>query len=489
MKVKPLVFDKKQHDTSRTTGKGNSVTFHITESFQSLPGAIAVVVVVGNDNRRSMFETSNMLDKQQQVKTKRQSTTNTGGGHVVALAGRHLKKLSQPFANAGQVEPEIGIGYPPKRIARAIRIDKLTLPLSLPLIPVLVLLLSLLANCCMTLHSIAGMQSSSSSPPQSPPLPAAPVRSAALTYTSESILAAAKSQLLIPVGGQLNFIDSSCKWSDRSDQVELLVMILKCDARPMIRMFEDLMFQFGGPKQLRTFNDLLQLSSKQLGEEKGIVFTQSSLGTWFDLMAFDSTVNHFFNEAMYILSRRDFCTYQTVLRLSQLKLHVLGSRLLSYAYDLISINYHSICLAKALSKLPKVPYLVRDVVNIYIDGVDKPVHDLNQSPLSFDSSGNDEFKFNVEAAIAKNGPLKSVTSLLLLFPFNVQNDTDRAVEAFKNACKDFLIELDERWQSMEMMSKMLSTDGNGIERFNNYVMRTLVPTKHADVCSQLCAVS
>lgn len=473
MKVKPLVFDKKQHDTSRTTGRSNSVTFHITESFQSLPAAAAAVVVVGNDNRRSM------LDKQQQVKTKRQSTTNTGGGHVVVVgagvvAGRHLKKkLPQAFAGAaGQVESEIGIGYPPKRAA--IKIDKLTLPLLL-----------LLANCCMTLHFAAGAQ-----PP--PPLPAvAPVRSVALLPASGSILAAAKSQLLIPVGGQFNFIDSTCKWKNQSDQIELLVMILKCDARPMMRMFENFTAYFNGPTQLRTFNDLMKLSSDQLGEKHdgdGINFTQSAIEAWYELMNLDSMVQHFFIEAMYVLSRRDFCTYPTVLRLSQLKSFVLGSRLLSYAYDLISINYHSICLIKALSKLPKVPYLVRDVVNIYIDGVDKPVQDLNQSPTGFDSNGA-ELKFDVEAAIAKNGPLKDVTSLLLMFPFNLQNEPDKAVDAFKDACKEFLIELDERWQSMEMMSKMLSTDGNGIERFNNYVMRTLVPTKHADVCSQLCAVS
>lgn len=390
-----------------------------------------------------------------------------------------MKKLSQgssswlAMAAALAVEPEINGSLSSVAIGRQpIGYDK----------QALMLLMLLMAGSCMTLHFVAGAQ-----PPQPPPLPP-PVRSASGLPLRAVITEEAKRELLVPVDGRFEFVDPSCKWKNGSDQVELLVMTLKCDAKPMMRMFESFMPHFNGPKHLRTLNDLLRISGGSSNIINGLNLNQAGMESWNELLNLDCMIDHFYAEAMYILSRRDFCTYPTVLRLSYLKSFVLGSRLLSYAYDLISINYHSICLVKALSKLPKVPYLVRDVVNIYIEGVDKPVQDLNQSPTAFDSNAG-EFKFNVETAIARNGPLRDVTSLLLVFSFNQQSDPDSAVEAFKSSCKEFLIELDERWQSMEMMSKMLSTEGNGIERFTNYVMRTLIPTKHADVCSQLCAVS
>lgn len=388
-----------------------------------------------------------------------------------------MKKLSQGSSWLARavlaVEPEINGGLSSVAIGRRpIGYDKLALML-------------LLVGSCMTLHFVAA--AAGAQPPQPPPLPP-PVRSASGLPPSAAITEKAKRELLVPVDGRFEFVDSSCKWKNGSDQVELLVMTLKCDAKPMMRMFESLMPHFNGPKLLRTLNDLFRISDQNPNMINGLSLSQSGIETWNELLNLDCMIDHFYTEAMYILSRRDFCTYPTVLRLSYLKSFVLGSRLLSYAYDLISINYHSICLVKALSKLPKVPYLVREVVNIYINGVDKPLQDLNQAPTAFDSNAG-EFKFNLETAIARNGPLRDVTSLLLVFSFNSQNDPDSAVEAFKSSCKEFLMELDERWQSMEMMSKMLSTEGNGIERFTNYVMRTLIPTKHADVCSQLCAVS
>lgn len=474
-----MVLDKKQQQQLYTgdsvKGTTGSVTFHLGKRFKR-----------HCDYNDSLFD-DKLWPLLNQSKTKQpKSAYYTGDGHIVvdSLGCSRLKKLP-PIAMAPVCSPPVGVKsiHNKRRLIGEPIIVKLLLPLPLLLLQVLILF-----GDCTTLRSVGAQ------PPSPPPPP--PVRSAPVAGTS--VMVAAKRDLLLQVDGHFNFIDPVCQWKTGSDQIELLVMTLKCDAKPMIRMFENLMPYFNGPKQLRTLGDLSKLVD--------ISTNPKWLEVWQEYLSLDSMIDYFYNEVMYILSRRDFCTYTNVYKLSQLRRFALGSRLLSHAYDLITINYHSICLIKALTKLPRVPYLVREVVDIYIGGVDKPpVLDLNQSPsFSADKQDEDttnnndedddnddagEFKFNVNTAVANNGQLKDVISLLLLIPFGPQTDQNSRVDAFKSACKEFLIEIDERWQSMEMMSKMLSTEGNGIERFNNYVMRTLIPTKHADVCSQLSAIS
>jgi len=277
---------------------------------------------------------------------------------------------------------------------------------------------------------------------------------------------------------ELPFIDPNCQqlpygsWNGGTSlEISKPLMILKCDLSPMLHTFELLLARSHGPKQISTPSDVTNLSEIEKTEKSSLI--------WADFLNLDSMIDHFFSEAKFAIERKEFCAYPTITRLSRLKPYTLGSKLLSLAYDILTIEYHISCLFKALNRLPPVPYLVRDVVDIYVDGADKSMPDLNANPSLSDESG--EFlSFDVEAAIDRNGPLEDVVALVL-----TSGSSGDRVEEFKASCKGFLMELEERWQSMDMMSQMLSTDGNGIQRFNNYVIRTLIPTKYADACSQL----
>lgn len=266
--------------------------------------------------------------------------------------------------------------------------------------------------------------------------------------------------------------------------VEWLLMTLQCDLKPLIKSFEHFLPLFNGPTELLTARDLNSI----VGLEKEIN-TERSIEIWREYLSFDSLINYFYSEGMEALRHGDFCTFPTIYRLGQLRSHVLGSKLLSDVYDLIAIQLHQNCLIKALSKLPLVPYLVRDVVNIYMDGINT-MQDLSshnsqfKQPKLSDLEQSGDFNFDAEEAIAKNGPLSVVVQLSISLPISFSSGGEKA---FKKECKSFLMELEERWQSMEMMNKMLSTDTNGIQRFNNYVMRLLIPTKYADACSKLSA--
>lgn len=262
--------------------------------------------------------------------------------------------------------------------------------------------------------------------------------------------------------------------------IEWLLMILECDLKPMIKKFELFLPLYNGPKELSTPD---QLNNKTIGLQLGA----DKLEVWRELLNIEGLVNYFYMEAMQILSRSDFCTYPTISRLGQLKHIVLGSKTLSYTYDLIAIKLHTNCLIKTLNKLPQVPYLVKDVVDTYLNGIDNTIRFKSNKPFGLvdhDEHIGGDFVFDANEAIAKNGPLKNVVQLSLS-GFGVINSEKQ----FIDECKEFLIDFEERWQTMEMMSKMLSTDYNGIQRFNNYVIRLLISTKYADACSGLSSVS
>lgn len=283
--------------------------------------------------------------------------------------------------------------------------------------------------------------------------------------------------------GQVAFVDQQeCsrtlqrQLSDRADigDIEWLLMILQCDVQPMIKKFESFLPLYRGvkeltiPEELNSANIGLQLNSK-------------NLEIWRELLAIESLINYFYSEAMQVLSRSDFCTYPTISKLGQLKNIVLGSKTLGYAYDLIAIKLHTNCLIKTLNKLPQVPYLVKDVVDTYMNGVNNTVKMTKKANKPFgDDELGEEYVFDADEAIAKNGPLSFVVQLSLSSFGSNHNE-----KHFIQECKNFLIDFEERWQAMEMMSMMLSTDFNGIQRFNNYVIRLLVSTKYADYCSRL----
>lgn len=281
----------------------------------------------------------------------------------------------------------------------------------------------------------------------------------------------------------------------RIGEIEWLLMILQCDGKPMIKLFETFLPLYNGPEKLTTPNELFELatlSSGGGGSRLELLNSRDKLEKWRELLVIESLINHFYAEAMQALSRSDFCTYPTISRLGKLKSYVLGSKTLGYAYDLIAIQLHTNCLIKTLNKLPQVPYLVKDIVDTYMNGVDNLVQPPNNNKSfnnynNSDDESDDGFAFDADEAIARNGPLSLVVQLSLSLPISF--GLNHSEEQFKEECKNFLIELEERWQTMEMMSKMLSTDFNGIQRFNNYVMRLLVPTKYADACSKLSSRS
>lgn len=281
------------------------------------------------------------------------------------------------------------------------------------------------------------------------------------------------------------FIDPECKWTNaNSSEAEKLLLIMKCDVQPLKRSFELLLPKFNGPQHLLSQTDVGELVRMNLFDLRD----ERAIKIWHEYLAFDGTIGQFYKDALAAIQRKEFCTYLTIERFKQLKTYVLnGSRLLADLYDLIAIEYHTYCLNEALKKLPKVPQSVKEIVDIYIDGKNSNLlPDLNRPP-GFNDEKKDEFNFDLNKALASEGAVRDVIELTV----NIWDtrSADEQVEVFKQDCKAFLHEIEERWQSMEMMSKMLSTEVNGIERYNNYLLRALIPTKYADVCSQLSSVS
>lgn len=279
------------------------------------------------------------------------------------------------------------------------------------------------------------------------------------------------------------FIDKNCRRikleGERGRQIERLLMILKCDAKPLISIFERLVSaQIGNQLHLVSIDDLLRLGGRIRTDER-------SLQSWREYLGMSSLIEHFYTEAQHVLSHMDFCSYTTISRLGRLKSYVLGSKLLSHLFDLLAIEYHTICLDKALNRLPQVPYLVREVVDIYRSRADKSVLDLNSNLAAGDDDHDDDDderrEFNVDEAIARHGPLEEVVPLLLFMP----TKGNKVDQEFRQACKEFLIDIDERWQSIEMMSQMLHTANNGIKSYSNLVLKMLTPMRYAQICGQL----
>lgn len=199
------------------------------------------------------------------------------------------------------------------------------------------------------------------------------------------------------------------------------------------------------------------------------------------------TIDEFVAGTLEVLSLRDFCTLTMFEKLAQLKKLIPGdNRLLTIAHDVLAIELHTSCLGKTISKLPEVPYLVKDIVGLYINGKDMKVKSLHAATDMSEFHTDDPF--NVDLAIEKNGSLEDVVGLSLsLFPA-VKNHDEKAKE-FRESCKSFLIDIERCWDTMKMMSLMLNTNENVIERVNNYVLRMLAPTKYADICSKISARS
>lgn len=270
-------------------------------------------------------------------------------------------------------------------------------------------------------------------------------------------------------------VDSSCSWTAHEDpgQMGWILMLLKCDMKPMLNLFEQLLPSFGGP---RYFNIPSELNSLQ-----GVDKSESAMKIWQDYLSMVGLIEPFFKGAQEALTRKEMCTYPTIKRFGQLRHFAMGSSVLTAIYDLMVIDYHKNCLNEVLKRLPQVPSLVREVVQIYRSGAEKKLQlDLN-APATL-GRADEKFEFDAEEAIARNGPLKAVGGLMLSLP---SLDEGSVEQQFKNQCKQLLVELEDRWQTMEMMNEMLASDSNAIKSFNNYISHLLLPTKYADACSQL----
>lgn len=268
-----------------------------------------------------------------------------------------------------------------------------------------------------------------------------------------------------------------CSDSRRANDVERLLCMLVYDLKPLVDNYIEAFApnQSHDPKVKR----LIEMSGK---------------------------VEKFAQEAFSILDRREFCTYALMIQTRDLKNELTGSsdnqlqHLLLVAFDMVAIELHKSCLLNTIEKLPQVPFNIRDIVQIYIDGVDTSIIDLNSDPqqqqqkhqgyekFSLDrfNSNDDDGAFNIDEAIARNGPLDQVMSLSLWMPLGAGGDSSDRPQVFIRECRNFFQEISDRWTTMDIMNMMLDTEGNSIKRLNNFIMRRLTPTKYADICSQIC---
>lgn len=255
----------------------------------------------------------------------------------------------------------------------------------------------------------------------------------------------------------------------RTSETERLVCMLKFDIKPLVEQYSD---------------------AYASGKHGGITAAAREVG---ELVELSKLIDEFLSSSFKALDLRYFCSYLTINSLRLLKNKSTANKLLKIAYELVAIEYHTSCLLATIEKLPEVPFNIRDIVQIYINGADKSVPDLNVSAgeESFTLAehvgdhDDEEEPFNVDKAIEKNGPLDQVMSLALWMPSGVSTDQRKRAKGFIEDCRDFLVEIESRWQTMEMMNTMLDTDGCSIKRLNNYIMRRLTPTKYADICSQI----
>lgn len=294
-----------------------------------------------------------------------------------------------------------------------------------------------------------------------------------------------REQLLIEKKKKL-YLDSKCvvdltrelagaDYEEGSSTGEVIkyLSILRCDLKPLIKMFSVLL------------KSLQPAASTGGGDhDPGVVVANLMSSPIEDELRreysnFYQSVDEYTREAMFMLSQRDFCTFTTIARFSKLAHLTRDSKLLKLLNDLVITDYHSSCLMSTIEKLPGVPYVVKDVVKIYIDGVEdtrKP--DLNDpSYLEMDAG------FDIDEAIRREGSIDQVASLMLTIPSRVQGGSLK--DLFRSECRELLMKLEQQWQPMEMMNQMLATESNTILQLNNLIMHSIIPQKYAQICSQL----
>lgn len=275
------------------------------------------------------------------------------------------------------------------------------------------------------------------------------------------------------------FSPTNLNGNSHKDNVELGLWRLKCVLKPLLVAF----FNFG---------HALEASNPALARH---ITTIASPEVLYELHN-SNNIDGFFELIVYVYDRRDFCTFATINELKKAKELAGNSPILNSMYDLISIDFHTGCLRETLEQLPPVPYLVREVVQIYLSGADEEVRvpDSNDDPeVAFEEIRRGRIQelsdkpFDVQEAIAKSGKLEKVVPLLLLMP-SKETSKGNLVMDFKDSCRKFLISIEKNWMSMELMNSILATNENQIQSFNNYIMRSLSVTKYSDICSQLSAV-
>lgn len=284
------------------------------------------------------------------------------------------------------------------------------------------------------------------------------------------------------------YLDSKCyvdsvgagglfRIAQTSEPVKYLLK-LKCNLKPLMKTFGALLVhRSDGSISDGKSIDFAQLASKSIFKMDA---GERSAEIWREYSALYAAVDRYVDEAIQLMGQRDFCTYTTIAKFGNLNNLIQGSRLLSLANDLVMMDYHTNCLQNIIEKLPEVPYVVKDVVKMYIEGVEDTHNPNLNDPAHLDQ---DATGFDIDEAVRQMGPIEQVASLMLQIPSGVQEG--QLKDLFRSECQSLLIRLEEQWQPMEMMNMMLATESNTIMRLNNMILRSLKPQKYAQICTQL----
>lgn len=263
-----------------------------------------------------------------------------------------------------------------------------------------------------------------------------------------------------------------------TNEVVKHLLILKCDIKPLIKLFATLLRRLDSSSPITATLEQ-EMDFTKLTNLAGMDSSTSSAEIWRQYSILYRAVDGYADRAIHLMNLRDFCSFTTISDFSNLGRLTQGSKLLELLNDLVITDYHSHCLVATVKSLPEVPYVVKDVVKIYIEGIEdtrKP--DLNDPAYLEMGPG-----FDIEAAVRREGPLDQVASLMLTMT------GDSLKDRFVSSCQSLLMNLEQQWQPMEMMNRMLATDSNTILQLNNLVMHSLIVQRYAQICSKLIEIA
>lgn len=274
-------------------------------------------------------------------------------------------------------------------------------------------------------------------------------------------------------------------------EAESLLLLLKCDIKPIYKLYEA---AYGSHATLTSDSDAFGSGTRRKQDLQHAP-NGSELANMVEHVHEFASAFAEANEFGSSSSSHDkvaaeaACSQTTIERLVRLRNIAIqsSSKLLMTIFDLISIDAHRACLDKTISSMPKVPFLVKDVVKIYIDGIGNKVRKTSvvyRNLLEYDDDDDDGEQFNVDKAISENGALESVVGLVLMFLNQSKSDAELASD-FRFECNKLQSSTRASLRQLESMGSLLDTSGNAIKLVNEYAIRALAPTKFAKICAQI----